>query len=287
MTIRKALRKLYTAMCGGTTTSDTAGDLINDIATDYTGGGGSDLPEPGASGNVLTSNGTAWASAAPRNDADIYIEATLDLSTMTYGEPSVSFADALAAVNAGKTVMLRLTISSAIFDAPLMLNGQNYLVFAGAILIGGNPNQYVYGVTGFSAETGLTLTDAIPVQPAIGQNDEGKVLYAHNGAYELVTPNDPLALTGEVNGGNFTITSHTAAQINDAITAHRPVYIDVGTPFNARCYLQTYSYTDSEHYSFDFVTMVVDVSQSKITATYAKFDNSLTCAVGSLSASAT
>ena len=28
-------------------------------------GGGSDLPSPGASGNVLTSNGSKWGSAAP------------------------------------------------------------------------------------------------------------------------------------------------------------------------------------------------------------------------------
>ena len=40
MTIRKALRKLYHTMCGGTTNKDTAGDLINAIADDYQGGGG-------------------------------------------------------------------------------------------------------------------------------------------------------------------------------------------------------------------------------------------------------
>ena len=35
MTISTALRKLYTALCGGTTNKKTAGDLINEIADNY------------------------------------------------------------------------------------------------------------------------------------------------------------------------------------------------------------------------------------------------------------
>ena len=46
MTISKALKKLYTAMCGGTAKKNTAGDLINEIADNYSGKGGDEAKDP-------------------------------------------------------------------------------------------------------------------------------------------------------------------------------------------------------------------------------------------------
>ena len=64
MTISKALKKLYTAMVGGTTTSTTAGAIINDIADGYVDSGDT-LPAVTSddNGDILKVVSGAWAKA--------------------------------------------------------------------------------------------------------------------------------------------------------------------------------------------------------------------------------
>lgn len=288
MTIRKALRKLYTAMCGGTTTSETAGDLINDIATDYTGGGGSSLPEPGASGNVLTSNGSAWTSAAPRNDEYI-VTADLNAATLVLSNVSVGISDIKAAIAAGKNVRM-IAVDEA---AGVTWEGyaNQTVVDADVVLFSGScvlpDGEYFAVATIATGDTNLNAYRLVVI-PAASAAANGKVLGVSNGAYELVTPYDlsvaPLAVEVTMTGGDPTINNVTAAEINAAFLAHRPVYIDLPA-MHARNYLQVCDYTDENTYDIKFVCM--QLTSGGITAIQAAFSNSLTGTVDTKTASAT
>ena len=116
MTIRTALRKLYTAMCGGTTNESTAGDLINAIATDYTGGGGgSDLP-PVTVSNVgealIVDDSGEWGNER----MDFAPELTYNNGAVT---TEVDVSDIIDAVNAHKNVYALLHKDGKTYRLPL------------------------------------------------------------------------------------------------------------------------------------------------------------------------
>lgn len=220
MTIRTALRKLYTAMCGGTTNESTAGDLINAIATDYTGGGGS-LPAAGADGNVLTADDGEWVSAAPASDdfvvtADLTIGATFEVSN-----PSKTVAECLAAKNAGKNVRM-LCINETygvVLDARMMVASEVALFAATSYI---NSHWYSFNIMYGGS---LTITSCVLLD-APTSNDNGKILGVADGAYALVAPT--LVVHGTISGTTATITDQiTIADIAEQAADGRTVYFDV------------------------------------------------------------
>lgn len=73
------------------TISRNLSDLANQVDSSGTllaGGGGTGITSVGASGNVLTSNGTAWTSAAPPSGGQYYGTATT--KAIAYNANSIS-----------------------------------------------------------------------------------------------------------------------------------------------------------------------------------------------------
>lgn len=171
-------------------------------------GGGSSLPSPGASGNVLTSNGSKWGSAAPRNDADVIIGAELDFDTLTYGTPTVSFADALAAVEAGKTVILRVDADGTYVDCYVGAHADDYIMFVGSAVSG--PDSYITCISAYglneSEQDHLYLTAMYPLTDA---SEYG-----------------PVIVHGTISSGAFAFTDTTVKDVYDAKAAGKAVYLD-------------------------------------------------------------
>jgi len=111
MTISKALKKLYTAMCGGTAKKNTAGDLINEIADNYTGGGGgggvtvdpelSDSSENPVQNKAINAAIAELQAAIEAVNNDYKVTFTIDGETLTADK---SVADINAAAAADKNV---------------------------------------------------------------------------------------------------------------------------------------------------------------------------------------
>ena len=190
MTIRTALRKLYTAMCGGTTNESTAGDLINAIATDYTGGGGgSDLPAPGTVGNVLTSTGEAWQSAAPTT-------VTVDANPTEDSEHAVSSGGVYTALSGKQATLTWDDAPTENSTHPVTSGGiYNALLHKGAIFkITGTVDPSTWAVSNLTSSFAqiataieyydivkLRLTDANPanmvVEAYVAEQTSGAIIF--------------------------------------------------------------------------------------------------------------
>lgn len=274
MTIRSALKKLYTSMCGGTTDAQTAGDLINAIADDYTGGGGSDLPTPGTAGNVLTSTGSEWESAAP--SGAMIIEGTMGDGTVTI---TTTPADIKDAYDAGKPVYLRF-MNAAAPCVSAYGDGDDVIVdFVGTYFGENDDEAYLVGVKFDGSLTGtMEFLDTRPDVPTSSASENGKVLGISNGEYTFVDTKYPLILTGTEGENNaITISGATLAEIYAAATAGKLVYLDVAfTAFggaNTRLPLVLYSY-DNDEYAYGFsIALPVTTNGMIVCAT---FENSLT-----------
>lgn len=101
MTISAALRKLYTAMCGGTTNKKTASEIVNAIADTFVGGGG-DLPAVTAddNGDVLTVVSGAWAKAALPTEVPA-ASAAANGKVLGVTDGAYAFADVMPLIVAG------------------------------------------------------------------------------------------------------------------------------------------------------------------------------------------
>lgn len=198
MTISAALRKLYTALCGGTTNKKTAGDLIDAIADDYTGGGGADLPEPDTSGNVLTSNGTAWVSA-PLPKETFLVTAEVDTDNGTVSNLSAEASAVWDAISNGKTPYM-------IADVDGMYLGL----------------CFVFAETRNKCEFGIKAYDGVYHKVSISGD---------TGTYVAIDPKDPLIVSGTWADGSgsdpSTVTITTPlADIYNAAAAGRTVYLE-------------------------------------------------------------
>lgn len=160
----EALKDLYVKL-GGLLT-DTYSDIANGIpVAEYTltpdcilacskkasgGGGGADLPEPGTAGNVLTSTGSAWQSAAP-------VSVTIDESITENGTNPVT----------GGAIYTALSGKQASLPAPSGNNGKVLGVDDGAYALLGDIKptfEFAFSVTAdgqggyrITAEQGVTF----------------------------------------------------------------------------------------------------------------------------------
>lgn len=225
------------------------------------GGGGSDLPEPGTAGNVLTSNGTAWGSAAPP-DNDFIVYADLDVSTMTLSNPSESFADIIAAAGLDKNVRLVATDSTAgvTFEADLSV-AADVAIFGGVSFF--DNRWYSFNVMMYS-NNGLIMFVS-EFLPDVTTDDNGKTLVVSSGAWALVSTADiqnaPLVLTGTTSGSlpSLTVTlTEEIADIYAAVSNKKPVYVDLdmGGGNTARMELINFQYANSK-YDLTFAVAVI------------------------------
>ena len=264
MTIRKALRKLYTAMCGGTTTSETAGDLINDIATDYTGGGGSSLPEPGTAGNVLMSTGESWESnSLDQKDTDYVITADISLPDFSLTiSPAENYVNITAAFNAGKTVRLIGTNEQYGVKTNVIANFEfsHGLVFSGIAQVGEDQKLCVV-VVSEEDDIAVATMEFRPMLTDVDSDDNGKILGVSNGAYALVSPsalsNAPWVISGTTSGSLPSITvsiTDDPADIFAAAEAGREVAIDfeLGQDNHVRLPIANYQPSQNDGYKLAF-----------------------------------
>ena len=240
MTIREALRKLYTAMCGGTTNKNTAGDLINAIATDYTGGGGSSLPPAGADGNVLTADDGEWVSAAPQGDVyAVNLTKIADTFTAYHNGAEIGIADIITAINAGK--LIDLTFVNGSEEMPVKcaltayLSSDDALAFSGAYndpdkyFTDGRGQYFVNLLANISDDEDVWIDKTVYI-PNPSASANGKILGVDDGEYTLVDPsalsNAPLIVHGTISNGDFSFADTTVKDVYDAKVADRAVFLD-------------------------------------------------------------
>lgn len=233
MTIRTALRKLYTAMCGGTTNKNTAGELINDIAENYMGGGGGSLPTPGAVGNVLTSTGDGWESAAPSGDDEFIIHGTLavsgDIPTAITNLDKTS-GEIVAAMEANKNVTMIVQTGgtdNTVVSLSCVYGVESTAVFSAFAFDAGSGTEIHMFVVVDSQGPYLFVSSMPRSMPSASADENGKVLGVENGAYALVDAK-PLIVHGTISGITATITDQiTIADIAEQAADGRTVYFDV------------------------------------------------------------
>lgn len=270
----EALKVLYKKLGGSLTDtySDIAGgipvvdyDLIADciLACAKKGSGGS-LPTPGTAGNVLTSTGDGWESAAPRGgDNDFLINADVNeyfrLSNFTHDGESVDKNAVTAAFNSGKQVYIVAAGTGEAEDTYISIAMSQHtgdvLVFSGIGIIpeGNVPKWRIVSAMIVSLSEGVTLqiSDTLPI--AIN-SDIGKLLMVNsNRSYELVSPSDlsnaPLIVHGTISGSDFAFTDTTVKDVYDAKTANRAVFLDDGDGFRWEL---TGATLDTSTYSISF-----------------------------------
>ena len=207
----ESLKALYVKLGGNLTDyySDIAGgipvseyDLISDCilacAKKASEGGGSDLPKPGTSGNVPTSNGTAWVSAPLPKDTFL-ITAEVDMDNGTVSNLSASASAVWDAISDGKTPYM-------IADVDGM-----YLGFA-----------FLFAETRNKCEFGVKADDGVYHKVSISGD---------TGTYESIDPKDPLVVSGTWADGSgsdpSTVTITTPlADIYNAAETGRTVYLE-------------------------------------------------------------
>ena len=253
----------------------TADEAAIKTAIDNAGsGGGTELPEPGTAGNVLTSTGEAWVSAAPADNIYAVNVTKLSDSWLVYhGGTEIGVSDIVAAVQAGKTVDLTFVNGSGAKPIKCELavdeSAANSLVFTSTY---NDPDKYFTNTRGQYNVTVLAMIQGnvdrwmyyeqfIPNPRGV---DIGKVLTVvsdgdDGGKYVLETNKDPLILTG-TEGANsaFEITGATLAEIYAAATAGKYVAVDIPISdfgVTVRVPLIGYNYDSADDkYAFSFDT---------------------------------
>lgn len=271
-----ALKGLFKKLGGsdsgfaGVNTIPEAIDKVTSVAS--SGGGGSDLPEPGVTGNVLTSTGDTWESAAPR-----YIINMSNDNHPTHDSDPVEISDIIAAYNSGKNCII-------IYDGGMYRLASveaDMVVFTVSAV---TENELTHELTDYMAYTWLGIRDGddawykfgytIPIPSA---TNNGKILGVDSGVYTLKSPAElslaPLVIEGTVSGSTFTQTSSvTAEQVRDAIAAHRPIYIDI---VGGRFYYNAGGYSAADAFTFSFAMQVYDADDAKMKVTMIVFDNTM------------
>ena len=241
----EALKALYVKLGGALTDtySDIAGgiavseyDLIADcILACAKKGGGSSLPTPGTAGNVLTSTGTDWESAAPA-DNDFIVTSALDISQMSITALSAATVAQMAvAAEAHKNIRLVATDdeSGVVFSVDLNTYSDDASDFCGgaAVSLGDDTQMYC---TVYISGQGTVSVEMYPLckLPFASDNENGKILGVSDGVYTLVSPsalsNATLIVHGTISNGDFSFTDTTVKDVYDAKVANRAVFLDDG-----------------------------------------------------------
>ena len=258
-------------------------------AIDNAGSGGSSLPTPGTAGNVMTSTGTAWASAAPRG-AEYVVTITVDTS----GDDPVYTADKSVLEIAQKSTAGSLCIALVPIDndnstrqrVPLLNAGDGTVAFYGNGNADGSPLRIAcLGMQGEpgSDDTWFVMITHVTDLPSVSASDNGKFLGVSDGAYALIDAK-PLIVTGTWTDGSgsdpSTITITTPlADIYNAAEAGRSVYLEyTNDGVTTRLGLTTRA-LDNGSYSFGFSgTMLASSTVGAIVVV--AFANSLVGSVG-------
>ena len=262
--LKDLFKKLGGSNFGDTNTIPDAIDKVTTVAT--SGGGGADLPAAGAAGNVLTSDGEDWVSAAP-----VYAVA------FTLGESGISvtggvtISNIFAAYTSGKAITASIDFGGVPAELKLCATSQTKAVFFGVYYDAedSTASQFiVYGTHRSDADT----WDWVPIEllPTIDADDIGKILGVvsdgEDGAvYALVDAKDPLIISSTTSGSypSIAVSITTAlATIYAAAEAGREVILEVpldglGSTGKLRFHLGEYSYAGGE-YDFTFGLTLTD-----------------------------
>lgn len=250
---------------GGTFDPVTQDEAAIKYAIDNAGGGGgSDLPTPGTAGNVLTSTGDGWESAAPpESDNDYIIEAdlTVDIATQSFGVSPVEhdIADVYAAAAANKNIRLIAvndTLGIRVAIDAVLSQSQEFFIFSGTMTgFDGKPIAFV--VTADDDKDAAVPTIkftavTVPTLPAPISN--GFVLGVDNGAYALVNVM-PYIMHATVSGSTVTLTDGDVAEAIAAKNAGRVVqleYTDSNMGATLTLEMSGRSYTDDDNCAASF-----------------------------------
>lgn len=270
----ESLKALYVKLGGNLTDyySDIAGgipvaeyDLISDciqaVSKKASSGGGSDLPEPGADGNVLTADDGEWVSAAPSGGE--YRVDLLKLSDTCQSNRTV--AEVISAINSGKTVVayyapgsqqpaFRLDRVTKIEDAIVIFSG-TYYDFERFYDSYGQHTITAVGITEHDEEVWLVDELKIP-QPS----GDGKILGVDDGEYKLIANTAPymihLKTLGDGQGNNVLQTTESAGDIEAAAINGKSlcaVLIPGGGVAYVYMFVESFSKNiDAEHGTVDY-----------------------------------
>ena len=270
-----SLTDTYSDIAGGIAVSDY--DLIADciLACAKKGAGGSSLPTPGTAGNVLTSDGTAWGSAAPQCGA-LLVTCDINLSTNEVTDLSASANEIWLAIDNGKTPFMVANVGG-------MYIGLSYLFgeTEGKCQFGVYSDDGTYHLVSIEESVG-TYTPIEKEIPTPSSSDNGKVLGVSNGAYAFVDAKTPLIIHASNTfdlatlTGGITITDDiTLADIYAAGEADRYVAIEtaLGDAGNATRIPLAGRTLDNGAYEFVFTTFISLGSIAPFGALVVEFEN--------------
>lgn len=219
MTIKQALKNLYTAMCGGSTSKDGTAAIIDDIAVNYPGDGGSNLPAAGADGNVLTADDGEWVSAEPKA-SEYVIDGQLKINVgngQLYVDGVTISQTALdAAIAEYDSVKMRLTavapLPEGMVQAYYSERGTEgslpAYMFSGLFDLG----DVKYAAFPYIRYSGIAVSVVLDLYeigniPSVDATNNGKLLGVSNGAYTLVAnPETKTIMLTNDGQGNYTAT---------------------------------------------------------------------------------
>lgn len=146
MSIKTELKRLYTAMCGGTTTKDGTAAIIGDIAANYTGGGGG-----GGGSDILVATATI---------------ANPDQSTMT-AVFNKTFGDVHNAVSTGVPVFFIVDFNDGMpvyfpFAPESVVNGEQIMIAAHSRFMGNNLSFEAQGAASANVTATISVTEDAP-----------------------------------------------------------------------------------------------------------------------------
>lgn len=238
MGINDVLKELYKTITGKDATGMTISEIIAELNENYPeGGGGGSLPTPGTEGNVLTSNGTAWESAAP--DKEIHYFGFSIGETM---ETDVSVANLidLLAQNERVVAIVSVVPGTVYAYVPAVSWTPSSVYFSAIGNLGGGDTMLSFEGSINEEEDEWSPISTSPVVPAPTASDYLKILRVgrqsdgHGGytyLYGLDNDKTPLIVHGTISGSTFEFTNTTVKDIYDAKVANRAVFLDDGDGF--------------------------------------------------------
>lgn len=152
-------------------TTGTAAGLSTALVA---GSGGTGLTSPGTSGNVLTSNGTAWTSAAPSNTSPIKAWVDFDGTGSTGTNQTIKASSNVSSVYKNATGDYTINFTSALSSA-------NYCMMSGSgIFADGTKRGICYHSTNNNGDPTTKTTTAVRIY--VGQANT-------NAAYDTIDIN--------------------------------------------------------------------------------------------------
>lgn len=274
-----ALTDTYSDIAGGIAVSEY--DLISDciLACAKKGGSGS-LPTPGTAGNVLTSTGTEWESAAPADATELVC--TFDLDETTTCDKSVETI--LAAIASNRPVVGRFG-TGAFVTLKVSSYTHDSVTFVAYAIEGTVLGRASFTGTSGTPDVWSFDDDELNCVPPVSASNNGQVLGVDDGAYALIDAK-PLIVAGTWADGSgsdpSTITITTPlADIYNAAEAGRTVFLEYANDGVTTRFGLTTRALDNGSYSFGFSgTMLASSTVGAIVAV--AFANSLVGAVKSV-----